>query len=191
MNSAPTLPGFYPDAQGAPILRWWDGDQWTAQTQPYPPAQTVVAQQTVIKIKNNGGCFRWVGIAVVAFAVIALISVATKNDGKKDASAGKTVAGVGGVANEIGDVSVSGKCDAQYGLATAGVMITNSSSKPSNYSIEVSFFDQSGVKIGDGVAYVQNVAPGTSAKDEAVGTIAEGSTLSKCKIANVDRTAAN
>lgn len=26
--------GWYPDAQGAPVNRWWDGTRWTEHTQP-------------------------------------------------------------------------------------------------------------------------------------------------------------
>ncbi|MCK8675297.1 DUF4041 domain-containing protein [Rhodococcus sp. HM1] len=33
--------GWHPDPQGHPQLRWWDGYQWTAVTQPLPPAQPV------------------------------------------------------------------------------------------------------------------------------------------------------
>ncbi|UYP17180.1 DUF2510 domain-containing protein [Rhodococcus sp. Z13] len=29
-------PGWHPDPEGLPQLRWWDGNQWTSATQPYP-----------------------------------------------------------------------------------------------------------------------------------------------------------
>ncbi|MCB0886056.1 MAG: DUF2510 domain-containing protein [Propionibacteriaceae bacterium] len=38
MTSPHTPPpaGCYPSPDGAPVLRWWDGTQWTAQQQPQP-----------------------------------------------------------------------------------------------------------------------------------------------------------
>lgn len=36
LNAA--APGWYPDPGGAPMLRWFDGRQWTPQTAPMGPA---------------------------------------------------------------------------------------------------------------------------------------------------------
>jgi uncharacterized Tic20 family protein len=45
-----TAPGWYPDPNGQPYQRWWDGTQWTEQTaaqaQAQAQAQTGYAQQT-------------------------------------------------------------------------------------------------------------------------------------------------
>jgi hypothetical protein len=30
-------PGWYPEQPGSTVLRWWDGNQWTSQTQQQPP----------------------------------------------------------------------------------------------------------------------------------------------------------
>jgi hypothetical protein len=34
--TTPPPPGWHPDPDGKPQLRWWDGQQWTAETQPHP-----------------------------------------------------------------------------------------------------------------------------------------------------------
>ena len=35
-------PGWYPDPQGYPMLRWWDGWAWSAHTGPLPPPPVVL-----------------------------------------------------------------------------------------------------------------------------------------------------
>lgn len=36
MTTPTPQPGWHPDPEGKPQLRWWDGQQWTAATQPHP-----------------------------------------------------------------------------------------------------------------------------------------------------------
>jgi hypothetical protein len=36
-------PGWYPDPQGLPVLRWWDGWNWTEHSGPLPPPPSTVA----------------------------------------------------------------------------------------------------------------------------------------------------
>ena len=49
-------------------------------------------------------------------------------------------------------------------------------------------FDQAGVKIGDGNAYLQNVDPGQVAKD-AMNAVVGAGEFASCKLASVQRTA--
>src|SRR5687768_7709639 len=66
-------PGWYPDPAHDSAWRWWDGTAWTQQTAapsgavaPASPAADVVAQETSLA--------RWAKIALVAYAVITLLS---------------------------------------------------------------------------------------------------------------------
>ena len=42
-----SVPGWYPDAQNGSIVRWWDGQAWTAHTQPMAPAAPAGGQPLV------------------------------------------------------------------------------------------------------------------------------------------------
>lgn len=72
------------------------------------------------------------------------------------------------------------------GHPTATGEILNHSSKSSLYTIHVKFTDSSGNGVGDGVAAVAKVDPGTTAKWTASGTVnAKGPV--KCKLSSVTR----
>jgi hypothetical protein len=98
-----------------------------------------------------------------------------------------TFIGVKGEPNEIADVVMDGTCSGESGLGRMPILITNNSSKPSDYSVETVFFDAAGVQIGDGYSSVQNVAPGAKAKDNAGGFLSGESDVASCKIVSVDR----
>jgi hypothetical protein len=101
-----------------------------------------------------------------------------------------TVAAIGGDPAEIAEVTPDGKCTSDdFGLISWPVLITNGSSKPSNYSVE-GVIEQDGVKVGDLIAFVQNVSAGGKAKDKmtSLDTIKGPFT---CRIVKVDRTAAS
>jgi hypothetical protein len=78
--------------------------------------------------------------------------------------------------------------DAKGGHPTASGEIDNHSSKASLYTIHVKFKDASGNDVGDGVAAVAKVDPGTTATWHATGTLnAKGPVT--CTFSSVTRTA--
>jgi hypothetical protein len=52
-------PGWHPDPTGAPLLRYFDGQQWTAHTAPPPPQYDVPppssAVAVAVAVANGGG----------------------------------------------------------------------------------------------------------------------------------------
>jgi len=95
-----------------------------------------------------------------------------------------------GEADELDDVRLDGcSKDRAMGWGTATLEITNDSSEPSDYTIEVTFESRDGsTNFGTGFAYVTNMAAGQS-KTEEVTSLEEPSGKFKCKITSVDRTA--
>lgn len=74
------------------------------------------------------------------------------------------------------------------GHPTAQGAIRNHSSKSSGYLIHVKFKDSSGNGVGDGVATVAKVDPGTTAQWHLTGTLnAKGAV--NCELGSVTRTA--
>jgi tripartite-type tricarboxylate transporter receptor subunit TctC len=74
------------------------------------------------------------------------------------------------------------------GHPTATGRIVNHSSKSSVYTIHVKFTDSAGNGVGDGVAAVAKVDPGTTAKWHADGSFKSKGPL-KCKLSSVTRNA--
>jgi tripartite-type tricarboxylate transporter receptor subunit TctC len=78
--------------------------------------------------------------------------------------------------------------DPTGGHPTATGRIVNHSSKSSVYTIHVKFTDSAGNRVGDGLAAVAKVDPGTAAKWHATGSVDAKGPL-KCTLASVTRNA--
>lgn len=57
-------PGWYPDREMVNTQRFWDGEKWTDQTMPLPPAPT-------------RGFSAWKGITVVALGILCAVATIT------------------------------------------------------------------------------------------------------------------
>ena len=87
------------------------------------------------------------------------------------------------------DVSIT-SCTASPtgGHPTAAGQIVNHSSKSSAYTIHVKFTDSAGNGVGDGVAVVAKVPPGSTANWHADGSLNAKGPLT-CKVASLTRNA--
>jgi hypothetical protein len=85
------------------------------------------------------------------------------------------------------DVTITAcTADPGGGHPTARGQILNHSSKPSLYTIHVKFTDASGNGVGDGVAAVAKVDPGTTANWHATGSLSAKGKL-QCSLSSVTR----
>lgn len=71
--------GWYPDPNGTPAKRYWDGEQWTNQTQPLitPTNSNASEFSAPAKSKRKFGCLGSIALAVVA---LVLFSCVTNSD---------------------------------------------------------------------------------------------------------------
>ncbi len=128
---------------------------------------------------------RWAVGAVVALVVLAGCgSTATSDVGAGTSShpALKDVT-VSSCHNKVLDSQV-----ANSGIATATGMIDNHSSKTSDYTIQIGFFDHAGTRVATGAALESAVPAGGSVDFSAGGDTELGNHVSvTCKVINVTR----
>jgi hypothetical protein len=86
-------------------------------------------------------------------------------------------------------VGVSG-CDSSYGIVTCTLTLTNHSSGTSNYYVEATLTDSSGVNVGMANALASNVAPGQTAKTDISGPYTGSDTNLQVKVITIQRTSA-
>jgi hypothetical protein len=126
--------------------------------------------------------------ATILVALGASIASGSSSDdaasGDSSSSGEKAV----GAANEASDVKIkSCSKDDTFDWAEAQLKVTNSSSKASDYSIEVTFTSKDGkTQLGTGVTFISNLAPGQT-KNEKVSNTEEVSGKFTCKVTSVDR----
>src|SRR3954452_14994103 len=98
------------------------------------------------------------GGAVLVIAGVAGGGASSSHSGSSPAPSATAPAGSGPQHPE--DVSVRSCGADQYGLASAALVVTNPSSKPSTYAVTVTFVDRAGRQLGPGYVYVDQLAPG-------------------------------
>lgn len=98
-----------------------------------------------------------------------------------------TGASSGPRANAAIDDAKLTSCDTKYGIATAGVRVTNSTSRKARYTVTVRFTNGSGDKLGTGSTYLGEIDPGQSAVDEVSTFVASGETAGRCQVESVIR----
>ncbi|MDX2542427.1 FxLYD domain-containing protein [Streptomyces sp. WI04-05B] len=105
--------------------------------------------------------------------------------GRSSAPAKETVAGVPD--GPEGDVRITScKVDATTSWPSAELLITNRSSKTSNYAVSVEFVDASGKRLGDAFTATNNLAPGQKAQETAQGLDTIKAKI-KCRVTEVTR----
>jgi len=176
-----------------------DGYWQASDGQWYPPQQQN-APPTVI-VQKKGGCFRWLGIGVVAFValivvggIIAAVSGNSNSNSNGGSSAVTTPTGgtiSAGAHAAADDVTVAGCSVDAVGDPVAHVTTLNHSSKTSNYIVQVVFETSDGAtQIDTGMVAVNNLAPGQTSNDDAATFKSTPAGSFTCKVGNVTRYAA-
>lgn len=84
--------GWYPDPEGKPCERYWDGFNWTEQTRPLTkPSSGDNEAQPPIVIKKGGGCGKamlWILILFVGLFIFSCISILGEDSTSKSGSTG-------------------------------------------------------------------------------------------------------
>lgn len=193
-NPPPNWPapptGWTPPAGRVPDPSWGrapDGWQlWTEDGSPYAMPPAPAAPRVSRAARAGGGCLKVIGAAVVLVIVlIVVLVIALGGSTKKKA----TTFGSGTTAHPAAADVQLGTCtrDDATGWYTANLIVTNHSSKSSNYIIEVGLQSADGAtKYDNLLASVDNLAAGQSSPQKAQG-LTEVAAGAVCKVDKVTR----
>ncbi len=155
MSDAPQGPGWWQASDG----RWYPPQAPAGVTPPpvmYQPAPKTGMNGCLIALLVFLGIGAVVTVAVIVLAAVAVDNVDEQLDEEQD--------------REAEDVEVTGCGVGEFGNLTATLQVTNNSSEPSTYFIDVVFENRNGSRqIDSGVVSVNELRPGQSTEVEAVG----------------------
>lgn len=131
-----------------------------------------------------------IGVLILLIAIGSVASGGGKKSGGTPAGSSKSSTKNTKALQHLEDVTVSKCAPDDAGFAAAVVTVKNSSSKPSNYIVTITFESPDGkTQVGSGIAAVNNLAAGQSASESA-SSLKAASGNYVCKVADVTRYAA-
>lgn len=139
---------------------------------------------------------RWIILGVVALIVIVSIATNGGGGGSKGSSTSSPVvqSSTGSSSKPLqhaGDVVITSCVPDSVGYAAAKVIVTNTSSKASNYVVTVTFETAGGAtQVGTGLATVDGLLPGQKSVPQDVSSLQTAPAGYTCRVTDVTRYAA-
>ena len=140
----------------------------------------------------QSGRLKTLGLSAIALATTFVLLGSGEDSGSKstsDSSSNSSDSSSSdvGESSEVDDVTITSCGADELGQLEAVLRITNNSSKPSNYMINVAFESPDGSEqLDTGFAVVDTLQPGQSTNENAI-TFTTAPADFKCRITSVDR----
>jgi len=170
-----------------------------ATPEPPPPGWTPPGyQQPQPRRKRRR---KWPFVLGGLLALIVIVSIATSGGGGSKSSSTSSPAVQSSTSSSgstgskplqhAGDVAVTSCVPDSVGYAAAKVVVTNTSSKASNYAVTVTFETAGGAtQVGTGLATVDGLLPGQKSVPQDVSSLQTAPAGYTCRVTDVTRYAA-
>jgi len=139
---------------------------------------------------------RWIILGVVALIVVISIATSSGGGSKSSSTSSPTVQASTGSSGSkplqhASDVAITSCVPDSIGYAAAKVVVTNTSSKASNYVITVTFEAAGGAtQVGTGLASVDGLLPGQKSVPQDVSSLQTAPAGYTCRVTDATRYAA-